>query len=399
MTSLLHTLPLLLFSYILVWIGFSVFRQNRSATVNRLFLAVALTIALYSLIDYLLRTAPNAEQAHLWHRLEFFRPVMLTLAIHFILHFSKRWERYDRPVALLILYGPALFFSVVNLFSDTLRGTPAESDAGWVSQTPGPGIMKYGYLTWAVLIVLFAVCVLWCYCFESTVRHRKRKRLFAYLFTAMVLCALSVVIVRWVFIPALPDIAGSAMSLACIILGGLVWKLELLLTPADIAEEILAIMPSSLILIDPGNTIIRTNRSTLKLCGYREEELTGQNLGMLFNEEVLAKIGFPEAEPRTHIPQVPGEIQTAVKTKHGETKPVLIIATRMYSKNREPIGTVLVAMDLTYIKKAEEQLIKAERLESLETVAGGIAHDFNNLLTTICANLSIVRLAESPAEK
>ncbi len=50
------------------------------------------------------------------------------------------------------------------------------------------------------------------------------------------------------------------------------------------------------------------------------------------------------------------------------------------------------ARDISRRKQAEEELLKAQKLESLGILAGGIAHDFNNLLTAILGNISLGRM-------
>lgn len=56
-------------------------------------------------------------------------------------------------------------------------------------------------------------------------------------------------------------------------------------------------------------------------------------------------------------------------------------------------------VDVTEHKKIEEELLKAEKLESIGVLAGGLAHDFNNILTAVLGNISLAGLMTSTGER
>lgn len=58
-----------------------------------------------------------------------------------------------------------------------------------------------------------------------------------------------------------------------------------------------------------------------------------------------------------------------------------------------------MAVDITERERMREELIKAQKLESVGLLAGGLAHDFNNLLTAILGNVSLARLTPDDSSK
>lgn len=59
--------------------------------------------------------------------------------------------------------------------------------------------------------------------------------------------------------------------------------------------------------------------------------------------------------------------------------------------NGDPKAILVIDTDITEKKKLEEQFLRAQRMESIGTLAGGIAHDLNNVLTPILLSLNVLR--------
>ena len=55
------------------------------------------------------------------------------------------------------------------------------------------------------------------------------------------------------------------------------------------------------------------------------------------------------------------------------------------------IRLVGIAEDITELRRTQDQLFRAQKMEAVGRLAGGVAHDFNNLLTAITGHAELVR--------
>jgi two-component system cell cycle sensor histidine kinase/response regulator CckA len=66
----------------------------------------------------------------------------------------------------------------------------------------------------------------------------------------------------------------------------------------------------------------------------------------------------------------------------GSVVPVLVSVTPLYD-DRRPGSYVVTVQDLSDLKRAEERLRRAQRMEAVGRLAGGVAHEVNNMMTII----------------
>jgi PAS domain S-box-containing protein len=60
-------------------------------------------------------------------------------------------------------------------------------------------------------------------------------------------------------------------------------------------------------------------------------------------------------------------------------------------RDGKPSGVVVVSRDITEKRRIELQYFRAQRMESLGTLAGGIAHDMNNILAPILLSINVLK--------
>jgi PAS domain S-box-containing protein len=161
--------------------------------------------------------------------------------------------------------------------------------------------------------------------------------------------------------------------------------------------------------------IINRAQDAVIICNFQDEDITFWNkgaeelygwtaneaLGRPIDELILADDKDREAsfECLVSTGEFRGELKQVAKDGQG-----IIVdcrATLIRSSDGEPRSVLLLNTDVTEQKKLETQLLRAQRLESIGTLASGVAHDLNNVLTPImmCTDLLRASVTDEASEK
>ncbi|MCL7486622.1 MAG: PAS domain S-box protein [Desulfobulbaceae bacterium] len=141
--------------------------------------------------------------------------------------------------------------------------------------------------------------------------------------------------------------------------------------------------------IDPQGRILVVNKAWRETLGYTEEEVTGRRiLDLLHPDEVdRCRKSFENIlrDGREFT------CQTVFISKSGQEISVEGKVNCRFVDGK-PMALRSVFRNITEKLKMEEELRRAQKLESVGLLAGGIAHDFNNLLTGILGNILLAQL-------
>lgn len=130
------------------------------------------------------------------------------------------------------------------------------------------------------------------------------------------------------------------------------------------------------------------NQGAAKLYGWSPDEAVGSIArGFLYQNPAALMMA---AEITLSKGEWAGEL-THVTKDHEE----LTVESRwslMRDERGNPLSILSINTDITARKKLEQQFLRAQRMESIGTLAGGIAHDINNILSPIMMSIDLLRM-------
>ncbi|KAB8335868.1 PAS domain S-box protein [Scytonema tolypothrichoides VB-61278] len=151
----------------------------------------------------------------------------------------------------------------------------------------------------------------------------------------------------------------------------------------------LDVATDAIIVRDLENKIVFWNRSAERLYGWKAKDALGKNAS-----ELLYKKISPQLQEALSEVRLAGEWYGELSQVQKDGKEVIVETrwTLVRDEHGKPKSILTVNTDITEKKKLQTQFLRAQRLESLGTLASGIAHDLNNTLAPMLMSAQLLRM-------
>jgi PAS domain S-box-containing protein len=130
------------------------------------------------------------------------------------------------------------------------------------------------------------------------------------------------------------------------------------------------------------------NKGAERIYGWPASEVIARDLKDIIYKNSLSQ--FSEAKRATLSN---GEWQGELRQVTRDGREIVVESrwTLVRDDRGEPKSVLVINTDVTDKRKIEAQFLRAQRMESIGTLASGIAHDFNNLLSPIMMSIQLLQ--------
>ena len=375
----LNTLILLINPVFTLFLFGYVFGQRLHNRLNRAFLALVGTFLLITLGEFLMRVS-SAQPVVIRSLIQITTSLFFISSfafLNFIYAFTKR--KPDRAYYVFAVMCVICF--LLPLLNISMHKLPYNYSNGSLSPLPN-ALFSVIFLLFNTPVTLYGIGLA-VFSFFKEEDPIQKKRLKIWL-VGLGVAFIYVLLITFIFPVLFHDPEISAYGSLSIIIIDLFayWAVRRhnFLTVnvrqlEEILEKIFGTSNDAIFLLNNKCRIVKTNQAAMDAF-----EFNVKSIDSFFLTDFVPHLATDAVLDHTEI-----EMQIANK-KH-----IFLITKTDLIAADETIHFLVFMRDITNSKKAAEEQLRTQQLESLGVLAGGIAHDFNNLLCGVVSSLGFVK--------
>ncbi|MCX5995386.1 MAG: hypothetical protein NTV59_05240 [Chloroflexi bacterium] len=238
-------------SWICFFLGSWVFFQDSRSTLHRLFMALSMIASYLAFMEFGNLQAKNPDIALLALKLTGLWPIGIALLFHFVLVVTENSKPLKNKLTYLLIYSPALAFSILQLTTGLITGEPVKQHWGWIYGMPDNLLTPALLNGWAIGLAIISIFM--CILYDLKTIDQRKKQQARYVLigicTPTVISVLAHVLVAPLQID-IPGLSTAAFVFGITFVGYAIWRYKLfILTPAAAAQGIISTMSDALLLI------------------------------------------------------------------------------------------------------------------------------------------------------